>query len=108
MFSNSVTIYFTADLSPWLGDKAWSIIYVNNPQFSGFFRMNRAARAGFLGVNTVGDYRLDPQAAANAAVDVSESRLVELVRLGVGVPDLEVRIDGYLALARNSKCRADI
>ncbi len=61
VFSNSVTIYFTADLSPWLGDKAWSIIYVNNPKFSGFFRMNRTAQAGFLGVNTVGDYKLDPR-----------------------------------------------
>lgn len=94
-FSNSVTIYFTADLSPWLKGKAWSIIYVNNPQFSGFFRMNRAAQAGFLGVNTVGDPKLDPQAAANAAADVSEARLIELVRLGVGVPDLPVRIDGF-------------
>ena len=42
-FSNSVTIYFSADLSPWIGDKAWSIIYVNNPVLHGFFRMNRAA-----------------------------------------------------------------
>lgn len=95
VFSNSVTIYFTADLSPWLADKAWSIVYVNNPRFSGFFRMNRAAQAGFLGVNTVGDPKVDPQAAANAAADVSEARLIELVRLGVGVPDLPVRIDGF-------------
>ena len=95
VFSNSVTIYFTADLSPWLAGKAWSIIYVNNPKFSGFFRMNRAARAGFLGVNTVGDPKVDPQAAANAAADVSEARLIDLVRLGVGVPDLPVRIDGF-------------
>ena len=94
-FSNSVTIYFTADLSPWIGSKAWSVIYVNNPQLSGFFRTNRAAQAGFLGVNTVGDYKSDPQAAANAAADVSESRLIELIRMGVGVPDLKVRIDGY-------------
>jgi 2-polyprenyl-6-methoxyphenol hydroxylase-like FAD-dependent oxidoreductase len=56
VFSNSVTIYFTADLSPWLGNKAWSIIYVNNAQLRGFFRMNRAAQAGFLGVNAVGDF----------------------------------------------------
>jgi 2-polyprenyl-6-methoxyphenol hydroxylase-like FAD-dependent oxidoreductase len=95
VFSNSVTIYFTADLSPWLGGKAWSIIYVNNPQLSGFFRMNRSAQTGFLGVNTVGDYKLDPLAATNAAADVNESRLIELVRLAAGVPDLKVRIDGY-------------
>ncbi len=95
VFSNSVTIYFTADLSPWIGNKAWSVIYVNNPQLSGFFRTNRAAQAGFLGVNTVGDYKRDPQAAVNAAADVSESRLIELVRMGVGIADLKVRIDGY-------------
>ncbi len=94
-FSNSVTIYFTADLSPWLSGKAWSIIYVNNPVVHGFFRMNRAAQAGFLAVNTVGDAAKDPEAASNAAADVSEGHLIELVRGGVGVPDLPVRIDGW-------------
>jgi 2-polyprenyl-6-methoxyphenol hydroxylase-like FAD-dependent oxidoreductase len=93
-FSNSVTIYFHADLSPWIRDNAWSVIYVNNPVLSGFFRMNRTAQAGFLAVNTVGDPTRDPQAAANAAADVSERRLIELVRAGVGVPDLHVQIDG--------------
>jgi hypothetical protein len=94
-FSNSLTIYFTADLSPWIGNHAWSIIYVNNAVLAGFFRMNRAATAGFLGVNTVGDPKVDPQTASNAATDVSERRLIELVRAGVGKPDLPVRIDGY-------------
>jgi putative polyketide hydroxylase len=93
-FSNSVTIYFRADLSPWLGDKAWSIIYVNNPVFSGFFRMNRSAQAGFMAVNTIGDPGKDPAAAMNAAVDVSEPRLIELIRTGVGASDLPVQIDG--------------
>ncbi len=94
-FSNSVTIYFTADLSPWIADNAWSLIYVNNPLFRGFFRLNRSAQAGFLAINTLGDPNLDPQAAANAAADVSEPRLIELVRTGVGDPQLPVRIDGY-------------
>jgi len=94
-FSNSVTIYFRADLSPWLGDKGWSIVYINNPVFSGFFRMNRSARAGFLAINTVGDPKQDPIAAANAAADVSERRLIELIRAGVGAPDLTVQIDGF-------------
>jgi putative polyketide hydroxylase len=94
-FSNSLTIYFTADLSPWIADHAWSVIYVNNPTLGGFFRMNRSAHAGFLGVNTVGDPRLDPVAAADAAADVGEPRLIELVRAAVGVPDLDVKIDGF-------------
>ncbi len=94
-FSKSLTIYFSADLSPWIGEKPWSIIYVNNPVLAGFFRMNRAGRVGFLGVNSIGDPRKDPQAAANAAADVSEARMIELVRAGVGKPDLPVRIDGF-------------
>ncbi len=94
-FSNSLTIYFTADLSPYIGDKAWSLIYVNNPTLHGFFRLNRAATAGFLGVNVIGDPARDPDACLNAAADVSDSRLIELVRAGVGKRDLPVRIDGY-------------
>jgi 2-polyprenyl-6-methoxyphenol hydroxylase-like FAD-dependent oxidoreductase len=94
-FSNSVTVYFTADLSPWIAGHAWSVIYVNNPTLGGFLRMNRSAQAGFLGVNTVGDPGLDPVAAADAAADVSEPRLIELVRAAVGVPDLDVKIDGF-------------
>ncbi len=95
VFSSSLTIYFTADLSPWLRDKSWSVIYVNNPLLGGFFRMDREAQSGFLAINTVGDPKRDPEAASNAAADVSERRLVELVRAGVGQPDLDVRIDGY-------------
>jgi putative polyketide hydroxylase len=94
-FSNSLTIYFTADLSPYIGGNAWSLIYVNNATLHGFFRLNRAATAGFLGVNIVGDPQLDPEAAVNAAADLSERRLIELVRAGVGKRDLAVRIDGY-------------
>jgi 2-polyprenyl-6-methoxyphenol hydroxylase-like FAD-dependent oxidoreductase len=94
-FSKSLTIYFSADLSPWIGEKPWSIIYVNNPVLAGFFRMNRAGRVGFLGVNSIGDPHQDPEAAANAAADVSEARMIELVRAGVGKPDLPVRIDGF-------------
>src|SRR5262245_30897531 len=74
-FSKSLTIYFSADLSPWIGTNAWSIIYVNNPVLAGFFRMNRAGRVGFLGVNTLGDPKRDPEAASNAAVEVSEGRM---------------------------------
>jgi 2-polyprenyl-6-methoxyphenol hydroxylase-like FAD-dependent oxidoreductase len=94
-FSNSLTIYFQADLSPWLADKPLTIIYVNNAALGGFFRMNRAARVGFLAVNTVGDPKRDPQAASNVASDVSERRLIELVRAGIGVPDIAVQIDGF-------------
>jgi len=56
--------------------------------------MNKDCQAGFLAVNTVGDPKVDPVGAANAAADVSEKRLIELVRAGAGDPNLAVRIDG--------------
>jgi 2-polyprenyl-6-methoxyphenol hydroxylase-like FAD-dependent oxidoreductase len=92
VFSNSITIYFTADLAPQLLGKPLSVIYINNPTFGGFFRLDKHCQAGFLVVNTVGDAS-NPD-IANAAADTSERRLIELVRAGAGVPDLAVRIDG--------------
>lgn len=94
-FSNSITIYFTADLSRWLADRPWSLIYVNNALLRGFFRMNRAGTAGFMAINVLGDPESDPDAAVDAGTDTSEARLIEFVRLGVGKPDLPVRVDGF-------------
>ena len=93
VFSNSVTIYFTADLSPQLGGKPLSVIYINNSVLGGFMRMNKDCQSGFIGVNRVGDPNTDPD-AANVAKDISEKRLIEIVRAAAGVPDLPVRIDG--------------
>lgn len=93
-FSHSVTIYFSADLGRYVGDNAWSLIYVNNAVLRGFFRLNRAATAGFLAVNVVGDPAVDPIAAANAAADTSPERLEFLLRAAIGDPDIPLRIDG--------------
>jgi 2-polyprenyl-6-methoxyphenol hydroxylase-like FAD-dependent oxidoreductase len=93
VFSNSLTIYFTADLAPQMLGKPLSVVYVNNPVFGGFFRLAKDCRSGFLVVNTVGDPRTDPD-AANAAKDASSERMIEFVRAGAGIPDLDVRIDG--------------
>jgi 2-polyprenyl-6-methoxyphenol hydroxylase-like FAD-dependent oxidoreductase len=93
VFSNSITLYFTADLSPQLGGKPLSVIYINNPVFGGFMRMNKDCQSGFIGINRVGDPLTDPD-AANVAKDISETRLIEFVRAAAGVPDLAVRIDG--------------
>jgi NAD(P)H:quinone oxidoreductase type IV len=94
VFSNSVTIYFRADVTRQLLGKPLSVIYINNPVLGGFFRMEKDCRRGFLVVNTVGDPKVDPRAAADAAADISEKRLIEFVRAGVGVPDLPVEIEG--------------
>jgi 2-polyprenyl-6-methoxyphenol hydroxylase-like FAD-dependent oxidoreductase len=92
VFSNSITIYFTADLRPQLQGKPLSVIYVNNDTFGGFFRLDKRCRSGFLVINTLNDARAAD--TSDAAVDTSEARLVDLVRIGAGAPDLAVRIDG--------------
>ncbi len=94
VFSNSMTIYFRANLAPQLLGKPLSVIYINNAMFGGFMRVDKDCQAGFIGVNTVGDPKADPVAAANAAADTSEERLVAIVRATAGVPDLPVKIVG--------------
>ncbi len=93
VFSNSMTIYFTADLAPQLLGKPLSVIYISNETLGGFFRVDRDCQAGFLVVNTLGDPATGAD-VADAARDTSEDHLVRLVRAAAGVPDLEVRIDG--------------
>ncbi len=93
VFSNSITIYFRADLAPFLAGRNLSIIYVNNPVLGGFFRLEKTSQRGFLVVNFVGDPNLDPEKAADAAADISEARLIELVQAGVGAP-VKVEIEG--------------
>jgi 2-polyprenyl-6-methoxyphenol hydroxylase-like FAD-dependent oxidoreductase len=93
VFSNSITVYFEADLTPQMLGKPISVIYINNPAFGGFFRLAKDCQSGFLAVNTIGDPHTNPD-VANAAGDVSEQRLIELVRIGAGVADLPVKITG--------------
>src|SRR5262245_32110666 len=94
VFSNSMTIYFEADLAPELLGKPVSVIYINNPVLGGFFRFQKDCQSGFLAINTVGDPKVDPVAAADAAADISEKRLIELVRAGIGDPNIPVKITG--------------
>ena len=93
VFSNSMTIYFTADLAPQLLGKPLSVIYISNETMGGFFRVDKDCQRGFLVVNTIGDPATNPD-VADAAKDTSEAKLIELVRVAAGVPDLPVQIDG--------------
>src|SRR5215472_4226311 len=104
VFSNSVTIYFKADLARHVVGRDFSVIYVVNPALSGFFRFEKNGRRGFLAVNVVGDPRTNPEAAANAAADTSDARLIELMRAASGVPDLQVEIEGVARW----RCSADV
>lgn len=92
VFSNSITIYFHADVARLMEGRNLSVMYVINPTLSGFIRLDRGCQSGFLVVNTVGD--ASKPEAANAAADISEKRLLELLRAGIGVPDIPAKIDG--------------
>ncbi|HEY7381549.1 MAG TPA: FAD-dependent monooxygenase [Gaiella sp.] len=90
-FSNSITIYFRADIRPLLRDRNLSVIYVFGPRLQGFFRFSKAADAGFLVVNkAVG---ADGELSADLWQDAMESRHVEFVREALGDPELEVEIE---------------
>ncbi|MGH6988386.1 MAG: FAD-dependent monooxygenase [Stellaceae bacterium] len=92
VFSNSITIYYEADVAPLMAGRNVSVEYIVNPRLSGFFRLDKEQKSGFLCVNTVGD--TSKPEASNAAADVSEPRLVELVRAAIGVADIPVKITG--------------
>ena len=95
VFSNSLTIYFTADLRRAARGQAAQRHLHQQPDL----RRVLPRRQG-LPVRLPGrEHRRRPgrrsgERRANAAADTSEERLRELVRAGAGVPDLPVQIDG--------------
>jgi 2-polyprenyl-6-methoxyphenol hydroxylase-like FAD-dependent oxidoreductase len=104
-FSNSITIYFRADVKPLIGDRNLSVIYVFGPRLQGFFRFSLAGDAGFLVVNTV----TNPDGSRSRDVwsDVSDARCVEYVREALGAPDLTVEIENvqqWIACAEWAEC----
>jgi 2-polyprenyl-6-methoxyphenol hydroxylase-like FAD-dependent oxidoreductase len=91
VFSNSITIYFRADIRPLLRDRNLSVIYVNGPRLQGFFRFSKGGDAGFLVVNKV----LDANGALTADVwaEMTDERCIEFVRDALGDPGLQVELE---------------
>jgi 2-polyprenyl-6-methoxyphenol hydroxylase-like FAD-dependent oxidoreductase len=89
-FSDSITIYFRADVRELIGDRNLSVIYVVNPRLQGFFRFSLDGQQGFLVVNTAVDD--EGQRTTTVGVDATEERCVRYVRDALGAPDLPVRI----------------
>mgnify|MGYP001468105719 CR=1 FL=1 len=91
-FAECVTIYFRADMRSMIGDRALSVVYVNQPRLLGFFRFSLTADAGFLAVFSTFDARGRRESLHGA--DLSPRRCAELVRAALGVPpDYPVEID---------------
>ncbi|HKV06153.1 MAG TPA: FAD-dependent monooxygenase [Candidatus Acidoferrales bacterium] len=93
VFSKSITIYFRGDVAPLLRGRSLSVMYVLNPAFSGFFRIEKPFTSGFLVVHWMGD-------AANPVTDVSagltEEKVLALLRTGLGDEKIPVTIENVM------------
>jgi 2-polyprenyl-6-methoxyphenol hydroxylase-like FAD-dependent oxidoreductase len=90
-FSDSVTIYFRADVRELLGTRNLSVIYVVNPRLQGFFRFSFDSRSGFLVVNSALDD--SGQRTTTIGASATDEDCVRYVRDALGAPDLPVEIE---------------
>lgn len=93
ILSRSVTIYFRANVKPLLRNRNLGVIMVVNNVLQGFFRIEKPYRSGFLAVHGLGD----PKAPnSDIQTGLTDQRCVELVRAGLGDPDIAVEIDDVM------------
>jgi 2-polyprenyl-6-methoxyphenol hydroxylase-like FAD-dependent oxidoreductase len=90
-FSDSITIYFRADVRRLIGDRNLSVIYIFNPRLQGFFRFSLAGDAGFLVVNATIDE--DGARSTKVGEDLGDERCVEYVRRALGDAELPIEIE---------------
>ncbi len=89
----SVNVLLRADLRPFTAHRPAALYFVEHPQFKAtFLTINAVDRWGFLlnGPWACGG------TCGDAAADLTPGRAAELVRLAVGVPELDVEILGIL------------
>jgi len=84
---DSVNILFRADLRPWVTDRPAALYFVEQPDLRAtFLTINAHDRWGFL-IHSLKQYGYTPE-------DFTPPRCIDLVRKGVGEPDLPVEILG--------------
>jgi 2-polyprenyl-6-methoxyphenol hydroxylase-like FAD-dependent oxidoreductase len=90
-FSDSITIYFRADVRRLMGDRNLSVIYVFGPRLQGFFRFSIDLQAGFLVVNST----VDASGARSVRIgeDMSAETCIGYVREALGDPEIPVEIE---------------
>ncbi|MBI4472764.1 MAG: FAD-dependent monooxygenase [Acidobacteria bacterium] len=91
-FSNSVTIYFRANVAPLLRGRNLSVIYVNNPALRGFFRFEKPFDSGFLAINALGDPK---NPVTDVSTGLTEERCVEFIRVALGA-DVPITIESVM------------
>ena len=88
-FSDSITIYFRADVRPLMGDRNLSVVYVFGHHLQGFFRFSIDLHAGFLVVNSTSDDA--GVRSVRIGEDMSERTCIGYVREALG--DSEIAVD---------------
>ncbi|MGH8220445.1 MAG: FAD-dependent monooxygenase [Steroidobacteraceae bacterium] len=91
-FSRSITIYFRANLRPYLEGKIVAVVYVNNDRLRGFFRFEKPFDSGFLVVNTHGD-PAKPDSDCSSHLD--DARAKEFLHAALGA-DIPVEVDSIM------------
>jgi 2-polyprenyl-6-methoxyphenol hydroxylase-like FAD-dependent oxidoreductase len=89
-FSNSITIYFRANLAPLLEGKKWAVVYVLNRELRGFFRFEKPFEKAFLVVNSVGD---PENPVTDVSTGLTEQRALEFVRAALGTDKIPITIE---------------
>src|SRR5438034_6771567 len=92
-FSNSVTIYFRANIEPLLRGRNLSVIYVSNPTLRGFFRFEKPFDSGFLAVNALGDPK---SPITDVSTGLTEERCREFVHTALGSDDVPITIENIM------------
>jgi 2-polyprenyl-6-methoxyphenol hydroxylase-like FAD-dependent oxidoreductase len=90
-FSDSITIYFKADVRRLMGDRNLSVVYVFGPRLQGFFRFSIDLQAGFLVVNSTVDE--DGTRSVRIGEDMSTPSCIRYVREALGDPEVPVEIE---------------
>jgi hypothetical protein len=85
----SVNVLFEADLRPWTADRPAALYFVEHPSIRAtFLTINGVDRWGFL-VNNLAAYGYEIE-------EFSQQRSADLIRLAVGVPDLDLKVLGIV------------
>ena len=90
-FSDSITIYFRADVRALMGERNLSVVYVFGPRLQGFFRFSIDLQAGFLVVNSTVDD--DGTRSVRIGEDMSTPSCIRYVREALGDPEIPVEIE---------------
>lgn len=91
LLSHSLTIYFKANLGKYVEGKYNGVIYVNNEDVRGFFRLDKTGKEGFLVVNTAG--KKGTEESRHPSVNITKEKAADMLRAAIGADvDFEITL----------------